>query len=624
MQKTARLNAEYHSWFAGAGPRELPPKSAFLARLGWSLALGLVTAASPALAFPGFIAGKGDVARVSNSTQVVLLEKGDHTVVTVWADYEGPLDRFALVLPVPGDVELAEVKTLKRDSVDHLDEISAPRFHEFWEKDPCEPGEADQEWQRDLRVKGSAANFLGAGMPDVSGGQKLPPEMLLDFEPQFKEGEYTFALVKSGQSVEAYLQKKGLSVPAGAKERLGKYEAAGMQMLVADVSASKVELGGARRALLSPIRFATQQPYAIPSTLGLANSAGQQELIVYVLHPDKRFEVKNYGNVFPPTNVNVDMAIKERMGEFYAGVHDALLAKEPRSFLVEYAWPTVKLCGEPCPNAPIGIHELLSLGADVVEGDVPKAERNPKPPALSDEEKAQMKAADKATRKQLEAQRRETVRRRGVLDRNSYVITRLHHRYDAKSLPEDIEVQPAASVEGGLALPVGENAEMSGSVESAQENRLQIRYAATHPSKKVVACENPTRFRWGKAPPDYRGLRKTWTARDLAYKKRDKFALNEVIKSSVPVLGIAGAATPAAAAPAAAAPADAKVDSGCSLATAVLEHADSGRGWWWLVAGVFGLRRAVSRVGVARASAFGTRAFGAVKRLSRRRPRRDD
>lgn len=602
MQKTARPGAIIFCaqaprparWTGAQAPRpaRVPPRRAMGARLCALLALAWVTSASPASAFPGFIAGKGEAARVSNSTQVVLLQKGDHTVVTVWADYEGPLDRFALVLPVPADVELDGVKTLKRDSVDHLDEISAPRFHEFWEKDPCEPGEADQEWQRDLRVKDSAANFLGAGMPDVSGGQKLPPEMLLDFDPQFKDGEYDFELVPSGQSVQTFLSKRGLTVPAAAKERLGKYEAAGMQMLVADVSASKVELGGARRALLSPIRFATQQPYAIPSTLGLANSAGQQELIVYVLHPDKRFEVKNYGNVFPPTNVIVDMAVKERLGEFYAGVHDALLAKEPRSFLVEYAWPTVKLCGEPCPNAPIGIHELLSLGVDVVESDVPKAERNPKPPPLSEEEKAQMKAADKATRKQLEAQRRETLRRRGVLDRNSYVITRLHHRYDAKGLPEDVVVQPAASVEGGVALPTGPAGDAPVAVESAQENRLQIRYSALHPSKKVLQCENPTRYRWGKAPPDYRGLRKTWTARDLAYKKRDKFALKDVVKSSVPALGLVAAPDPAAAAPAAA-PAEAKSDSSCALAAT-----PPARGVWaWLglLAGVFGVRRAALR-----------------------------
>jgi MYXO-CTERM domain-containing protein len=532
--------------------------SSAAALLGAALAF-----APPARALPGFIAGKGSAPRVSNSTQVVLLQKGAQTVVTVWADYEGPLDRFAIVLPVPEDVALRAVRTLKRDSIDHLDEISAPRFHEFWEKDPCEPGEAQQEWERDLRVKDTAANFLGGGMPDMSGGQKLPPEMLLDFEPQFKDGEYTFSLVPKGQSVQAFLQKKGLTVPSKAASRVGEYEARGMQMLVAEVNVSKVELGGARRALLSPIRFATRQPYALPATLGLANSAGQQELVVYVLHPDKRFEVKNYANVYPPTNVNVDMAIKERMGEFYAGLHDALLAKDPKAFLVEYAWPTIKQCGEPCPNAPLGVHELLSLGVDVVEGDVPKAERNPKPPVLSDEEKAQLKAADKPTKKRLEQLRREAARRRGVLERNSYVITRLHHRYGESGLPEDVELAPASNVQGGLGVPAGPDAELPAGVQSAAESRLQIRFAAPHPNKKVSQCENPVRWRWGQPPPEYRGLRKTWTARDLAYKKRDKFALNEVILSDVPVLGISTkAAEPQAAVPS---PAAAEKESGCSL-----------------------------------------------------------
>lgn len=519
---------------------------------------------TPSAALPGVIAGKGDTARVSNSTQVVLLSKGDHTVITVWSDYEGPLDRFALVLPVPADVELAQVKALKRDAVDHLDEITAPRFHEFWEMDACEPGEPEQEWERDLKVKDSAVNFLGGGLPDVSGGQKLPPEMLLDVEPQFKEGEYTFDMVPKGQSARAWLAKKGLSLPAGAAEALGRHEAAGMRVLVAEVSTSKVELAGARRALLSPIRFATRQEYSIPATLGLANSPGKQELVVYVLHPDKRFEVQNYPNVYPPTNVQVDLSVKERMGEFYAAIHDSLLQKNPRAFLVEYAWPTIKHCGEPCPNAPLAIHELLTLGADVVEADVPDAERNPKPPELSEEERAQLKAADKETRKRLEEQRREVARRRGLLDRNAYVVTRLHHRYDAASLPEDVKLRPAEHVRGGVGVPVGPNAELPGSVEPAPESRLQMRYSTAHPSKRVDQCENPKRWRWGKAPASYRGLRKTWTARDLAYKKRDKFALKDVIKSSVPALGIdVPAAAPAAAAPAAA---ESKQDSGCGVA----------------------------------------------------------
>ncbi len=546
-------------------PAAASPRGRRRSALAYALALAAICLhAEQAAALPGVIAGKGDVARVSNATQVVLMKKGDQTAVTIWTDYEGPLDRFALVLPVPADVALDAVKAIKRDAVDHLDEITAPRFHEFWEMDACEPGEAEQEWERDLKVKGgSADNFLGAGMPDVSSGQKLPPEMLLDFEPQFKEGEYTFSMVPKGQTARAYLTKKGLNLPAGAAEALARYEERGQQVLVAEVTTSKVELAGARRALLSPIRFATHEDYAIPETLGLLNSAGQQELVVYVLHPDKRFEAQNYANVFPPTNVAVDFAVKERLGEFYAGVHDALLAKNPKAFLVEYAWPAEKPCGEPCPNAPLAIHELLSMGVDSLEADVPEAERNPKPPVQTEEETAQLTAADKPTRKRLEEQRKEVARRRALLDRNNFVITRLHHRFGKDSLTEDVKVQPAEHVQGGVGTPVGPNAELPAAVEPAKQSRLQTRYSVSHPSKRVVQCDDPKRWRWGKAPPSYRGLRKTWTARDLAYKKRDKFALKDVIKSSVPALGISVAAA-AEAAPQAL-PAEVKKESGCSM-----------------------------------------------------------
>jgi hypothetical protein len=529
--------------------------------------LALCCLTTPARAFPGVFAGKGPARRISNATQVVLMEKGDHTVVSIWSDYEGPLDRFALVLPVPGDVKLSDVRTLKRDAIDHLDEITAPRFHEFWEMDPCETGAPEQEWERDLSVKDASVNFLAGGMPDMSGGTKVAPELLLDLTPEFKDGEYAFRLFPKLQALKGYLSSRGLSLPEGADALLAHYESQNMQMLVADVATSKVELAGARRALLSPIRFATRQPYVLPSTLGLASASGRQELLIYVLHPTDRFEVANYPNVYPPTNVTVDPSVKERLGDFYAGVHDALLAKNPKGVLVEYAWPTIKRCGEPCPNAPLKIHELLSLGADVLEADVSDAEKNPKPADPTDAEKEQAKAADKETRVRMDEQRKEVARRQALLARNNYVITRLHHRYDAHGLPADIELRSAGPVKGGVGVPAGPNAEVSGAVEPAAENRLQIRYNVGYPSKKVVQCEAPQRWRWGIPPASYRGLRKTWTARDLAYKKRDRFKLEDVIKSGVPVLGIAAAAPapeePSSAAAQAAKPA--AKESGCSI-----------------------------------------------------------
>src|SRR5438477_11441755 len=120
---------------------------------------------STASAFPGFFAYKGGKP-VNRSTHVVLMKKDATTVVTMMVDYEGDLKPFAVVMPVPDDVKVEAVRDMRRAFVDRVDQISAPRFHEFWEMDPCEEGKADQEWERDLTVHGGG--FLGM---DFSGGE---------------------------------------------------------------------------------------------------------------------------------------------------------------------------------------------------------------------------------------------------------------------------------------------------------------------------------------------------------------------------------------------------------------------------------------------------------------------
>jgi MYXO-CTERM domain-containing protein len=523
------------------------PRAAIIAALSASLVAAL---AAPAQAFPGFYAGKGQEKRINHVTQVVVAKRGEETVVSVWPDYEGPMDKFAVVLPVPSDVKAADVRTLKRDVIDRLDDITAPRFHEFWEMDPCEQGQVEQEWERDLTVKGGDTGFLGMAMPEINAGTRLPPELLLNLKPPYKDGEYKFSLVPKGKTLEAYLSSKGLSIPGAAASAVKRYDAAGTAWLVAEVDSSQVELTGAKRALLSPIRFSTGSEYKISSTLGLANGAGKQELIVYVLHPEQRFEVANYPNVFAPTNVGVDFKVKERMGEFYASLHDALLKKNPKGFLTEYAWPTIKQCGQPCPNDPLQINELLGLGGDFFDESLPDKERNPEPPPMTEEETKQLATADKETKKRMKEQRVELVRRRALLERNRYVITRLHHRYDAAGLPEDIVLKAAGHVQGGLGEPNGPRGDLPTAVEPAEQSRLQTRFTFLHPSKSEEKCENPVRWRWGKAPRSYRGLRKVWTAKDMDRKSRTQFAsLKEVITTSVPALDIDVSAPATEAAP---------------------------------------------------------------------------
>ena len=529
----------------------------------------LLVAAPPARAFPGFLASKTKTEIKVNSTQVVLMKKGNVTAVTVMSDYEGPLEPFAMVLVVPADVTADHVTTLKREFVDRLDAISAPRFHEYWEQDPCDPGPVEQEWQRNMKASSSSA-FLGGGdMPQST--QKVAKELSLDVQAKQKEGEYSFTLLGKEESVSAWLKSKGYSVPSGAEQAVQPYVQAGMRLVVAQVDTKRIELVGGDRAQLSPIRFWTEQPYgAIPDRVGLINSAGKQELIVYVLDPEQRYESRNYKNLFPPTNVEVDFAVKERIGEFYAALQDIIQQKSPGAFLNEFAWPSDG-CGQPCATEPIAIAELLSLGGDVFELSVPKEERQPKAPELTKEEAAAFKEATKelkpkerkAKEKQAKIDRQTVVARQGLVARHKYIVSRMHYRYDDKSLPNDPQFGPASgAVEGGVAQPKGQKAEASLDVVPASENKFQVRYNNFHPWVPVIQCPNPERYRWGKAPRDYRGLRKTWIAEDLTRKSRTQIKPAAVLKTPIPSLGLTGSAAP----PASSAAADAGADAGTGSA----------------------------------------------------------
>jgi MYXO-CTERM domain-containing protein len=540
------------------------------------LTAGALSAFTPTShAFPGLYVGKKESVGTAHATHMAVMIKGDTTIVSVMPDYEGALEPFALVMPVPGDVTLEKVKTLKREFVDRLEMLTAPRFMEFWEMDPCDPGPLEQEWERSKLASAETA-FLGGGQ--VGGEKKVPKEMLLTVTPDYKEGEYTISVLGKDQAGDlgGFLKGKGYVLSDKASAALKPYLDAGMNLIVAEVDTKRVELVGGERASLSPIRYATQTAVTkIPSKLGLVNLDKKQELFVYVLSPDQRYEAKNYENLFPPTNISVDFAAKERMGELYAALHDRLQEKSPKSFLVEYAWPT-EGCGQPCQNEALLPHELLSLGGDVLEELVPEADRNPEPPEQTEEEKkkeeAELKELKPAERpkakKQLAADRTELARRKALLARQKYVLTRLHHRYDAANLPDDPVIGPAGHVAGGATLPKGEKMEISTEIKSAEASKLQTRFNTFHPWKGMMKCEKPERWRWGKPPREYRGLRKTWVAADLTRKNRTQVDPAKLVQTPVPSLGLTGAPPPGAedagADAGAAAPA-AKKSCGCSV-----------------------------------------------------------
>jgi MYXO-CTERM domain-containing protein len=476
------------------------------------------------------------------------MNKAEQSAISVMPDYDGPFEPFALVLAVPGDVTLDHITTLRREFVDRVDQISAPRFHEFWETDPCDPSKATQEWERDLRVSTSSDNFLG-GSSDIGPTKKVPKEMLLNVKSEQKQGEYTFMMPEQDQSFLDFAKGRGWLFTAPMEQAINQYQAKGLKFVLAEVDPNRIELIGGERAQMSPIRFWTSQPYRnIPARLSLLSANGPQELFVLVLDPEKRFVPKNYEVSSPPTNVTVDFVVKERMGEFFGGLHDIWLAKHPKTWWLEFAW-SADGCGQPCPNEPLFINELLTLGADVFEQSVPDDEKNPKPPPLTDEEKAsrkndldQAKPADRYKLKLLmDDDRKELFRRKALLERHHYVITRLHHRVSEETLPTDVDVGPVdGGLQGGVLIPTGPKGELSLEVKPSDAERMQTRYLFYHPWKGMQSCETPVRWRWGKPPRTYRGLRKTWVVEDLARKSRTQIKPSDVVRTPLPEFGLSG------------------------------------------------------------------------------------
>ncbi len=515
-------------------------KLASTARLLGAATLALAVSALPrsADAFPGFFASKKSEPIKSHATHIAVMKRGADTVVSVMPDYDGPIEGFAVVMLVPSDVTIDKVTTLKRDFIDRLDSLTAPRFHEYWEQDPCDPGPAEQEWERNLKVAPTAPTASAAPL-------KPARELFLDTKAKQKEGEYKFTLLEAGADVVGWLTSHGYKAPEGAAATLKGYGS--LRPLVAEVDAKRIELTGDNLAVLSPIRFATSQPWdTIPSKLGLLNAPKEQELLVYVIDPESRYEAKNYKTIFPPTNIELDFSAKERMGEFYNALYDLILTKNPQSFLSEYAWPT-EGCGQPCATEPLMLSELLSLGGDYFELSVPDAERHPKPPALTKEEEAafkesikELKPKEKRDREKMFKQERITVvENRGLLARHKYVVSRLHYRYDAKNLPNDPQLGKGSAAAGGTALPKGKTGEASTEVKTGDANKLQTRYNNFHPWVPVIQCPNPDRYKWGKAGRDYKGLRKTWITDDLARKSRTQIKPAVVVKTPIPELGLA-------------------------------------------------------------------------------------
>ena len=462
---------------------------------------GLLALPTIAGAFCGFFVSGADADLYNDASQVVLMRRGNRTVMTMSNNYKGPPQDFAMVIPVPTVLREDDVKTLPADVFEHVDKLSAPRLVEYWEQDPCyiEP-EVES-----MAVLGSA--------PEDDGGVEL--SLGVKVEARFEVGEYQIVILsaKEATGLDTWLRQNKYSIPKGAAEALAPYVRDGMKFFVAKVNIKKVKRDASGAIVLSPLRFTYESDaLRLPVRLGLLNAQGAQDLLIYVLHPTARFEVANYTNVFIPTNVEVLDKVKDSFGAFYVSLFDAALAKVGgKGVVTEYAWQTSGC--DPCPVPPLTDGDLVTLGGDLLGVTGPMA------------------GAEKAVPGQP-----------FFGPASDWVLTRLHTRYSKDTLSEDLVFREAKAITGGRSQWDGKSVEQAGEVRDAESNNFQGRYIIRHPWKGPVVCKDARYNRWGGPPTG--GAPAPQAATGLASAPRGKVALPEVVTSKLEALGLPGIPAP--------------------------------------------------------------------------------
>ncbi|MBE2252396.1 MAG: DUF2330 domain-containing protein, partial [Myxococcus sp.] len=371
-----------------------------------------------ASAFCGFYVSGGGAELFNNATQVALMRHGTRTVLSMQNDYQGPLEDFAMVVPVPVVLKKEQVKTLKKAVFTRLDTLTAPRLVEYWEQDPCPKYRGDGLSGLGARGIGFGGGGLGVGYAAGRMGVRV--------EAEFDVGEYEVVILSAQDALglEAWLTEQHYKIPPGAAPLFRPYVQQGMKFFVAKVNAKKVTFEKGR-ATLSPLRFHyDSEKFELPVRLGLINAKDTQDLIVHVLARGQRYEVANAPNTTIPTNIDLVPSAKPEFGPFYASLFDRTQAKSKGTVVTEYAWDA-RSC-DPCPTPPLTENELVELGLDVIDPEAQYVEPELEVKnldKLTPAQKSQLEALLANAKRQLKAQAQRGGRSGG------FVVTRLHARY---------------------------------------------------------------------------------------------------------------------------------------------------------------------------------------------------
>ena len=381
----------------------------------FQMVLGMVLSIScfhHSWAFCGFYVAKADATLFNNKSEVILVRNGTYTVITMGSDFQGNVKDFAMVVPVPVVLKQSDIAVVDRGIFDRLDAYSAPRLTEYYEENLCQ-----QRWieKEDMLAYPSVSEASSRMANELTEEDNYH----VTIEAQYTVGEYDILLLSATESegLKHWLTDNGYKIPAKAEQVLQPYIKSNMKFFVVKVNLNEMKKGGF--TTLRPIQIRFDHPkFMLPLRLGMANSNGTQDMIVYAFSPNGRVECTNYRTVKVPTDRKIPLFIQHDFGSFYKSVFHRAYEREGKNCVfLEYAWNVTPSWGgmkcDPCVGVP-------PVNQDFVQAGVNWYQRN---------------------------------------TASSIFFTRLHVRYDQAHFPMDLQFQSTPNTE-----------------------HFQARYIITHPA----------------------------------------------------------------------------------------------------------------------------------------------
>ena len=325
--------------------------------LAGAIAMVLGTASVDASAFCGFFAGKADAKLFNDASQVIMARAGERTVITMLNDYAGPLQDFALAVPVPEVLPKDAIKVVDKAVFERVEAWSAPRLAEYFDPDPCARRLEESHARGALPMAQSADR---KSVRDQALGVKV--------EAKYTVGEYDIVILSAAQSdgLETWLKQNGYRLPAGTGRALRPYIKQGLKFFVARVNLKEQATTGV--SFLRPLQFAfNSERFMLPIRLGMVNARGPQDLVIYMLTRQGRVETTNYRTVKLPANMDLPVNVRHDFGSVYKALFAEQVRREDmHAVFTEYFWD-MGWC-DPCAADPLSAEELKNAGVTWLDG----------------------------------------------------------------------------------------------------------------------------------------------------------------------------------------------------------------------------------------------------------------